>query len=598
MREPDRPPITPSLEANVRAAFAGPACAAGLSGERLLSALQELAPEVDVSLTNALSNAGFKQPHDESAAVLDWIDATFAHWNKHYSLAAPLQSLANELRPLAAAFAVTDDRFFIPGGHALHQLLDGVYLGFSGWQEDPRGASTGMVDNLRALIHKALEDFPSEPKVDSALVDLSAQSEAHATELTRLGPGLIEREWSSLGENATRFTVAAELNRILDSCEVPGSVARFIKSDWFQSGLLIAANHGLDSEDWRSYSDTTQLLAQAVQPVSAQDNSGQARLEHTIQHLPATLAKHLVSLQPDQDAIAGAVGLIEYALLRNIRGEDLGLLKADPITIEGQAAGPSPDPDSLKSLGLEPGAWFALETPEGVQRMRFAGALAENTQLLFMNFMGARALRKPFADTTQLIKSGEMTRLDIRDSFCLSMAAAVENRKQHGQTAAAEREKEIHEQETLDKEARATLAKQFSGEPTATATQTQVPDDLDSESYPTPTATNASTKDQAVATDKPFTSQTVVNLQIPMGTWLGFHDREPPMMAKVAVRDLEKDSYIFTNREGIKLRELTVAQLMALIERDMVDILDRKTNFRDTVTQMQQDQERLSARSV
>jgi hypothetical protein len=35
-----------------------------------------------------------------------------------------------------------------------------------------------MVDNLRALIQKALEDFPSEPKVDSALVDLSAQSEA------------------------------------------------------------------------------------------------------------------------------------------------------------------------------------------------------------------------------------------------------------------------------------------------------------------------------------------------------------------------------------------------------------------------------------
>jgi hypothetical protein len=70
------------------------------------------------------------------------------------------------------------------------------------------------------------------------------------------------------------------------------------------------------------------------------------------------------------------------------------------------------------------------------------------------------------------------------------------------------------------------------------------------------------------------------------------------MMAKVAVRDLEKDSYIFTNREGIKLRELTVAQLIALIDRDMVDILDRKTNFRDTVAQMRQDQERLSARSV
>ena len=598
MQETDRLPLTPSLEANVRSAFAVPAYAEGLWGERLLSALEDIAPNDSQALTDALNDAGFKQPNDESAAVLDWVDATFAHWNKHYPLAAPLQSLANELRPLAAAFALTDDRFFIPGGHGLHRLLDGIYSGFSGWQEDPRGASAGIVDTLRALLHKAIEDFPSEPKVDSALVDLSAQSEAHATELTRLAPGLIEREWSSLSENATRFSVAAELNRILGSCEVPGSVARFIKSDWFQSGLLIAANHGLNSEDWRSYSDTTQLLAQAVQPVSARDGSGQARLQHTIQHLPATLARHLVSLQPDQDAIAGAVGLIEYALLRNIRGEDLGLLKAEPIEIEGQAITSSPDPDGLKSLGLEPGAWFALETPEGVRRMRFAGALAENTQLLFMDFMGARALRKSFAETTQLIKSGEMAHLDTRDSFCLSMAAAVENRKQHRQTAAEAREKEIREQEAHDKEAQATLAKQFSGESPAPTTQTQVPEDLDSESYPTPTAINASTKDQAVATDKPFTSQTVVKLQIPMGTWLGFHDREPPMMAKVAVRDLEKDSYIFTNREGIKLRELTVAQLIALIDRDMVDILDRKTNFRDTVAQMRQDQERLSARSV
>ena len=54
-------------------------------------------------------------------------------------------------------------------------------------------------------------------------------------------------------------------------------------------------------------------------------------------------------------------------------------------------------------------------------------------------------------------------------------------------------------------------------------------------------------------------------------------------MARVAVRDLDKDSYIFTNREGIKLRELSIPQLVTLIERDMVDILERKTSFRDTL---------------
>ena len=110
-----------------------------------------------------------------------------------------------------------------------------------------------------------------------------------------------------------------------------------------------------------------------------------------------------------------------------------------------------------------------------------------------------------------------------------------------------------------------------------------------------PATTGHSENTAPPSVDSPYESNTVVKLQIPMGTWMGFHDRDPPLMAKVAVRDLEKDSYIFTNREGIKLRELTVPQLVALIDRDMVDILERKTNFRDTVNQMRTDQERLSA---
>ena len=67
-------------------------------------------------------------------------------------------------------------------------------------------------------------------------------------------------------------------------------------------------------------------------------------------------------------------------------------------------------------------------------------------------------------------------------------------------------------------------------------------------------------------------------------------------MAKIVACDLEKNSYIFTNREGIKMRELTVPQLVALIDRDMVDILERKTNFRETASQLSQQQERLDRR--
>ena len=41
-----------------------------------------------------------------------------------------------------------------------------------------------------------------------------------------------------------------------------------------------------------------------------------------------------------------------------------------------------------------------------------------------------------------------------------------------------------------------------------------------------------------------------------MGAWLGFHDGETPLMAKLAVHDPGSDTYIFVNRQGIKMREI------------------------------------------
>jgi hypothetical protein len=41
------------------------------------------------------------------------------------------------------------------------------------------------------------------------------------------------------------------------------------------------------------------------------------------------------------------------------------------------------------------------------------------------------------------------------------------------------------------------------------------------------------------------------------------------------------------------MRELTVPQLVALIDRDMIDILERRTNFRETISQLSQQQERI-----
>ena len=221
------------------------------------------------------------------------------------------------------------------------------------------------------------------------------------------------------------------------------------------------------------------------------------------------------------------------------------------------------------------------------------GSLVANHYLLFMDFLGARALRKTWPEFRALISSGEARCLQSPDSFCLAMGQAIDTRRQERAREQAERAEIAAREQAEAEQAQAAMAETLMGQAPPEAYREADQPTSQSTSPPAPSTPSESSPPPSV--DSPYESNTVVKLQIPMGTWMGFHDRDPPLMAKVAVRDLEKDSYIFTNREGIKLRELTVPQLVALIDRDMVDILERKTNFRDAVNQMRTDQERLGA---
>jgi hypothetical protein len=89
------------------------------------------------------------------------------------------------------------------------------------------------------------------------------------------------------------------------------------------------------------------------------------------------------------------------------------------------------------------------------------------------------------------------------------------------------------------------------------------------------------------AGDSPSTEQEPKRqIKLPMGTWLGFHDGETPLMARLAVHDPEEGYYIFVNRNGVKMRQVSSQDLHQLIDRGLVDILETSSNFRDEVTEV------------
>jgi hypothetical protein len=75
-------------------------------------------------------------------------------------------------------------------------------------------------------------------------------------------------------------------------------------------------------------------------------------------------------------------------------------------------------------------------------------------------------------------------------------------------------------------------------------------------------------------------------IRLPMGAWLGFHDGETPLMARLAVHDPEEGYYIFVNRNGVKMRQVSSQELHQLIDSGLVEILETNSNFRDVVTEV------------
>jgi len=109
--------------------------------------------------------------------------------------------------------------------------------------------------------------------------------------------------------------------------------------------------------------------------------------------------------------------------------------------------------------------------------------------------------------------------------------------------------------------------------------------DIKDGSAPLTRQADDSTEQEMIPTPEPDSAPERY-IDLPMGAWLGFHDGETPLMARLAVHDPEDDYYIFVNRKGVKMRQVSKQELLDLIDNGMVDILETISNFREKVTEV------------
>ncbi len=540
-------------------------------------------------------------PTMEQTATLQWLGTALQNWQQHFPLEQPLASQLRPLQSLAAALAVTDPAFLIPGAHPIHRLLDTLQACAIGWQSRLGRAGVATQQQITKTIDSALAWFDNTgTDLEAIYGELAAVTERDQARAGRMTQRTVETEQGRIKTADARRQAARMINTALEKFQATEAIGEFLKGPWYASAQLVALKYGDDSEVWEKMSATTDTLLDSLQTVEEPAENRRQYIFEVVTQLPKDIRRWLLSLQHDNEAVEDAMGLIEFTHLQVLRNQALELKEIAAIDMGSEDAAEGDHFDALDPV--EVGQWWRVDLGDGEPlRLQLALKLEREQQLLFTNQAGIKALQQSYRDFADLVARGKVTELHCGASFSASLASAAgidsveqleiladatavlpggmavdEPAEYTGQDAVYEPEEYIGEEAVYEPE-------EYIGEEAVYEPAVYIGQEAVNEPAEQP---RQKARDESVSV-----AGTNEKLNLPMGTWLGFHDGDKPLMAKLAAHDRQKDNYIFVNRKGIKILQLSKQVLLQMIDDDLVDILQTKSTFRDAVTQAQRQSE-------
>ena len=494
-------------------------------------------------------------PTAEDSAALAWIGASFSQWEENYPLDDMLRQQLRKLQPVLALMALADPQFFTPGVHPLHQALDALQEAAVGWQDGLGRAGEPLLKLVEETVEDALASLENNGSGLMALLRGATESAQRLqTRLQRMTKRAADVERGQLRAVRARITAAQMINQQTARFPIPSEIGQFLTGPWYESAQLVLLKFSDGSEQWQQFSRTTEALMNSLQPA----DQGATQLE-SVAEISKGLNQWLLSLQHDEQGAEQAISTIEYVHLRVARGEDIERSNTQPLPEENRSSREETSPPAIADIDL--GQWFQVEARKGgTLRIQLAMKQDDEQRLLFCNHAGAKVQSMDYASFARLLEEGKASTLDADLSFSRTLAATVG----------------INTQEALCELTGATLP----GQPEEQTAPIQEAPTLeagpDGELPPLEVASEEPAEPDLPESGVP---------ELPMGTWLGFHDVDPPLLAKLALHDKVRQLFIFVNRKGIEQRRLTEHEYLALIQDGQVDILETKMNFREQVEQ-------------
>lgn len=426
-----------------------------------LVGLQNVDVPVWESLEHAVRRPGPLLLCQQDANLLYFCDQVFEQCQSQTDLEPELLEQFMGLRPLVAGVLLRDAPVIRSMNHPLFSLLDQLWDAGRYWSPElgkPGEKYRARLDEMLARLR--LADPLTAPFADW-LAEFSAQLAKDFQRAETLANRIAQTVRGSLASLQANHAVRQQVDQLLVYAQMPDVVEELIKGPVRDSMQVVYLSKGPDSDEWRQLVKAVHLLIDSMQGGGEQDDVEKQRLYQLIPKVIPTLGKQLVSIA-SQEVMDDWMGRIEQLHMQILLGSKLELRPAEPVSALAGQSGVDANISSalLEQVSLIPeGRWIIYHREDGERvRCRLALKLAEASQLVFVNVLGAKCLEKSFEEFAYLLAARHVWLLDADNNFSQILRDTVVNFMQLYQrqsllmAEAAERQRIEDERRQLAKE--------------------------------------------------------------------------------------------------------------------------------------------------
>lgn len=508
----------------------------------------------------------------EDHALLAYIDDSVTQILRQTDLDFKIEAFIRDMTPFIAVIALQQGVKSIFEPQPILKLMDTLINEGLGWSEDLGVLGAQFMDKIELMVRAMVTNRTTLAECEAELASLFAKEKPI---FKKMEQRLLNVEMKVLAGQKARYLAAELLNTTMQGKPLPLFILFVLQGNWYEFLQAVLYKYSEDSPQWLQASKLTHAIIQSVQ---APHSTGQN--DELMHSLHADIERFCNDLSFDTSGVEDCLADLrsEHDAIRF--GEPSEPCDFDPINVDQSKLTVSQSLDTAALADIEQlssGQWYLYDDKrdpdEKVARIKLILNWQDTMRLIFTNHNRRKVMHMNYAEFALNLSEGTLKPLnphsstwDVIKQHLLTVVQGVQVQKRQEKSVTAEVDKKLVTKKYIDKRKREIIATFKQHRRTARLKQKRALLLREKAQQKVNIATTA-----------------IESLRI--DAWLKLPVMEGTLTpCKLVAVIPATETYMFTNRKGLKVGQFTKGQLIHMLIAENSEILDTGAEFENVLS--------------